>query len=124
MAGEHDGYLRLPAPVMHRRWIHCHGDDYITIVDQLLDPQPMVLQATAQNGIAQNWDEDAKKHRHQLVLRLHLPPIPMADVTIRSESSARVSYPGDIELDVNINSSISGNSDGRIQVEEGWVSYS
>lgn len=117
--GEHDGYLRLPTPVMHRRRIRFHGDDYITIVDQLLDPQPIVLQATAHHG-----GEDEENHSHQLALWLHLPPIPMANVIIRSESSARIAYPGDIELDININNNISSNRDGRIQVEEGWVSDS
>ena len=95
VVGEHDGYLRLPDPVIHRRRIRLHDAKRILIEDSF-------------SGHA----------HHEIVLRLHLAP---CTVEIVDQATVALLYPSGLRMRVEMHAK-SGTVNGRWQVEEGWQS--
>jgi len=90
--GEHDGYLRLADPVIHRRRVCLCGPDQVVVEDTF-------------GGAAE----------HHVVLRFHLAP---CEVRLAGASGGLATYPGGVMMELQVTST----KPGRLTVEDGWSS--
>lgn len=92
--GEHNGYTRLADPVTHRRHIHFHHAQQLTLTDLFLG-----------------------KHEHQIALYYHLAP---CQANLERESVIQAVYPGGtrLRLQIDNNNSIAGS----LSIIDGWIS--
>ena len=92
VSGAHDGYNRLSDPVIHQREIIIKSAQEIVLVDQFLG-----------------------KTQHAVALNFHLAT---ENTRVTVESAIEAYYPEDIQIQISVNSPISGS----FKKESGWLS--
>lgn len=104
--GEHDGYLRLKNPVLHRRRVRLHGTDLVTVQDTFENPKASDEPSTS----------DGEPPQHEIAIYFHLAP---SHVSIQNKSNATVTFPSGLTA----NFAISSSAKGELNVEDGWISH-
>ncbi|MEM7125151.1 MAG: alginate lyase family protein [Chloroflexota bacterium] len=90
--GEHDGYLRLKSPVLHKRRVRLHGADLVTVEDTF-----------------------EGEFEHTVALHFHLTP---CHVDTQGMSSAVASLSRGLRVEFTVSSA----AKGQFKVEPGWIS--